>query len=85
MDSPDLCKDCWNSLILTTAEKCHPQLVLGMTAPEIQSFAVKGSSPPLPLLNLCSIFCPLFGWLLFLRQLLCFNLCASLPWQRFFV
>ena len=46
MDSPDLCKDCWDSLILTTAEKCHPQLNLVMTAPEIQSFAVKGSSPP---------------------------------------
>ena len=46
MDSPDLCKDCWDSLILTTAEKCHPQLVLVMTAPEIQSFAVKSSSSP---------------------------------------
>ncbi len=65
MDSLDLCKDYWDSLILTTAEKCHPQLVLVMTAPEIQSFAVKGSSSPLPLLNLCSIFCPLFGGFFF--------------------
>lgn len=39
MDSLDLCKANLESLILSTAQKCLPQLDLVMTAPGIQSFS----------------------------------------------
>lgn len=42
MENRDLCKANLKSLILTTAEKCLPQLNLVMTIPGIQSFAAIG-------------------------------------------